>query len=54
MTLVKKGTHPKWSGGFVPDPQCRCGHGFSRHEFWGNIERCHGDDGCACKEFEKR
>lgn len=40
MTLVEKGTHPRWTGGFVADPKCKCGHVKSQHGSFGDVPLC--------------
>ena len=41
MTLVERGTHPKWTGGFVTDPKCECGHGKRLHGSWEGVSHCY-------------
>ena len=37
MTLVEKGTHPKWTGGFSTTVYCgRCGHAEAAHVAWAD------------------
>ena len=67
MTLVAKGTHPKWTGGYVTDPKCKCGHGKSEHGFGIRVQHCYHmferrttveqlyeAHGCKCKGWRPR
>mgnify|MGYP000191201128 CR=1 FL=1 len=67
MTLVERGTHPKWSGGFVTDPKCACGHGEHLHGSWDGVAGCYyrptklaivpvlfKPSWCRCKGFEEK
>ena len=46
MTLVEKGTHPKWTGGFSATVRCgRCGHAEAAHV---------PDQGVGCMDWNIR